>query len=163
LIKLAIVLKISKSSWNTVFVLFYLKVCLVLTDFECCVLTFQYAFTCTYLVQTTILSYIVFYMDIFRVSDKMVKKTPPNINKKNLPNHHSSTLSPQPFQSEKSFLHDKIKSKSPEKREKESLSFPEVKGAEGTIGWKSWYLSCVGNFLISHSMLEKCKHYYWTK
>lgn len=65
------------------------------------------------------------------VSDKIVKKTPPHINKKNLPNHHhSSTLSPQPFQSEKSFLHEKLKSKSPEKKEKESLSFPEVKGAE---------------------------------
>ena len=106
---------------------------MVLTDFECCVLTLQYAFT--YLVQTTVQSYIMFYMDIFRVSDKIVKKTPPHINKKNLPNHHhSSTLSPQPFQSEKSFLHEKLKSKSPEKKEKESLSFPEVKGAEGKIG-----------------------------
>ncbi|XP_052068903.1 cyclin-dependent kinase-like 4 isoform X17 [Mytilus californianus] len=65
-----------------------------------------------------------------RVSDKMVKKTPSHMQKKNLTNHHSSTLSPQPFQSEKSFLHDKLKSKSPEKREKEGLSFPEVRGAE---------------------------------
>ncbi|XP_052068898.1 cyclin-dependent kinase-like 4 isoform X12 [Mytilus californianus] len=64
------------------------------------------------------------------VSDKMVKKTPSHMQKKNLTNHHSSTLSPQPFQSEKSFLHDKLKSKSPEKREKEGLSFPEVRGAE---------------------------------
>ncbi|XP_052068905.1 cyclin-dependent kinase-like 4 isoform X19 [Mytilus californianus] len=67
---------------------------------------------------------------ITRVSDKMVKKTPSHMQKKNLTNHHSSTLSPQPFQSEKSFLHDKLKSKSPEKREKEGLSFPEVRGAE---------------------------------
>ncbi|XP_071130120.1 cyclin-dependent kinase-like 1 isoform X10 [Mytilus edulis] len=65
-----------------------------------------------------------------RVSDKMVKKTPSHMQKKNLTNHHSSTLSPQPFQSEKSFLHEKLKSKSPDKREKEGLSFPEVKGAE---------------------------------
>ncbi|CAG2195227.1 CDKL [Mytilus edulis] len=64
------------------------------------------------------------------VSDKMVKKTPSHMQKKNLTNHHSSTLSPQPFQSEKSFLHEKLKSKSPDKREKEGLSFPEVKGAE---------------------------------
>lgn len=71
------------------------------------------------------------FKKIEMVSDKIVKKTPPHINKKNLPNHHhSSTLSPQPFQSEKSFLHEKLKSKSPEKKEKESLSFPEVKGAE---------------------------------
>ncbi|XP_063444650.1 cyclin-dependent kinase-like 4 isoform X5 [Mytilus trossulus] len=67
---------------------------------------------------------------ITRVSDKMVKKTPSHMQKKNLTNHHSSTLSPQPFQSEKSFLHEKLKSKSPDKREKEGLSFPEVKGAE---------------------------------
>lgn len=67
---------------------------------------------------------------INRVSDKMVKKTPPHISKKNLTNHHSSTLSPQPFQSEKSFLHEKLKSKSPDKKEKEGLSLPEVKGAE---------------------------------
>ncbi|XP_052068901.1 cyclin-dependent kinase-like 4 isoform X15 [Mytilus californianus] len=68
--------------------------------------------------------------NFLRVSDKMVKKTPSHMQKKNLTNHHSSTLSPQPFQSEKSFLHDKLKSKSPEKREKEGLSFPEVRGAE---------------------------------
>ena len=61
----------------------------------------------------------------------MVKKTPPHIPKKNLSNHHSSTISPQPFQSEKSFLHEKLKAKSPDKREKEGLSLPEVKGAEG--------------------------------
>ncbi|CAG2192775.1 CDKL [Mytilus edulis] len=67
------------------------------------------------------------------VSDKMVKKTPSHMQKKNLTNHHSSTLSPQPFQSEKSFLHEKLKSKSPDKREKEGLSFPEVKGAEGKV------------------------------
>lgn len=63
----------------------------------------------------------------------MVKKTPSHMQKKNLTNHHSSTLSPQPFQSEKSFLHEKLKSKSPDKREKEGLSFPEVKGAEGIV------------------------------
>ncbi|VDI29431.1 cyclin-dependent kinase-like 1 isoform X14 [Mytilus galloprovincialis] len=68
--------------------------------------------------------------NFLRVSDKMVKKTPSHMQKKNLTNHHSSTLSPQPFQSEKSFLHEKLKSKSPDKREKEGLSFPEVKGAE---------------------------------
>ncbi|XP_076073613.1 cyclin-dependent kinase-like 2 isoform X11 [Mytilus galloprovincialis] len=70
------------------------------------------------------------YKKIEMVSDKMVKKTPSHMQKKNLTNHHSSTLSPQPFQSEKSFLHEKLKSKSPDKREKEGLSFPEVKGAE---------------------------------
>ncbi|XP_052068888.1 cyclin-dependent kinase-like 2 isoform X3 [Mytilus californianus] len=70
------------------------------------------------------------FKKIEMVSDKMVKKTPSHMQKKNLTNHHSSTLSPQPFQSEKSFLHDKLKSKSPEKREKEGLSFPEVRGAE---------------------------------
>ncbi|XP_048760725.2 cyclin-dependent kinase-like 2 isoform X3 [Ostrea edulis] len=70
-----------------------------------------------------------------RVSDKMVKKPPPNFIKKNqVTSHHSTTLSPQPLQSERSFLHDKVqekmKAKSPDKREKEFISLPEVKGAE---------------------------------
>lgn len=75
-------------------------------------------------------------LSIYRVSDKMVKKPPPNFIKKNqVTSHHSTTLSPQPLQSERSFLHDKVqekmKAKSPDKREKEFISLPEVKGAEG--------------------------------
>lgn len=70
-----------------------------------------------------------------RVSDKMVKKPPPNLSKKTpITSHHSTTLSPQPLQSERSFLHDKVqekmKAKSPDKREKEFITLPEVKGAE---------------------------------
>ncbi|XP_062604166.1 cyclin-dependent kinase-like 2 isoform X2 [Saccostrea cucullata] len=70
-----------------------------------------------------------------RVSDKMVKKPPPNIAKKSqVTSHHSTTLSPQPLQSERSFLHDKVqekmKAKSPDKRDKEFITLPEVKGAE---------------------------------
>lgn len=86
----------------------------------------------------------------FRVNDKMVKKTPPHMPKKNLSNHHSSTISPQPFQSEKSFLHEKLKSKSPDKREKEGLSLPEVKGAEGRPGVKvlSSFSGQLGNFVF---------------
>nr|XP_022315570.1 cyclin-dependent kinase-like 2 isoform X5 [Crassostrea virginica] len=69
------------------------------------------------------------------VSDKMVKKPPPNLKKNHITgSHHSSTLSPQPLQSERSFLHDKVqekmKAKSPDKREKEFVTLPEVKGAE---------------------------------
>lgn len=72
---------------------------------------------------------------ISRVSDKMVKKPPPNLSKKTpITSHHSTTLSPQPLQSERSFLHDKVqekmKAKSPDKREKEFITLPEVKGAE---------------------------------
>ncbi|XP_078316817.1 cyclin-dependent kinase-like 4 isoform X8 [Crassostrea virginica] len=72
---------------------------------------------------------------ISRVSDKMVKKPPPNLKKNHITgSHHSSTLSPQPLQSERSFLHDKVqekmKAKSPDKREKEFVTLPEVKGAE---------------------------------
>ncbi|XP_060071792.1 cyclin-dependent kinase-like 4 [Ylistrum balloti] len=70
-----------------------------------------------------------------RVSDKVIKKTSSNFTKKTLlTNHHSNTISPQPLQSEKSFLHDKsltrVKAHSPDKKEKESLSLPELKGAE---------------------------------
>ncbi|XP_021358799.1 cyclin-dependent kinase-like 2 isoform X3 [Mizuhopecten yessoensis] len=73
--------------------------------------------------------------DIPRVSDKVIKKTSSNFTKKTmLTNHHSNTISPQPLQSEKSFLHDKsltrVKAHSPDKKEKESLSLPELKGAE---------------------------------
>lgn len=76
---------------------------------------------------------------LFRVSDKMVKKPPPNLSKKTpITSHHSTTLSPQPLQSERSFLHDKVqekmKAKSPDKREKEFITLPEVKGAEGQSG-----------------------------
>ncbi|XP_061196843.1 cyclin-dependent kinase-like 2 isoform X5 [Saccostrea echinata] len=72
---------------------------------------------------------------ISRVSDKMVKKPPPNFTKKSqVTSHHSTTLSPQPLQSERSFLHDKVqekmKAKSPDKRDKEFITLPEVKGAE---------------------------------
>lgn len=76
---------------------------------------------------------------LFRVSDKIVKKPPPNLSKKTpITSHHSTTLSPQPLQSERSFLHDKVqekmKAKSPDKREKEFITLPEVKGAEGQSG-----------------------------
>ncbi|XP_052686755.1 cyclin-dependent kinase-like 2 isoform X5 [Crassostrea angulata] len=75
------------------------------------------------------------YLSLARVSDKMVKKPPPNLSKKTpITSHHSTTLSPQPLQSERSFLHDKVqekmKAKSPDKREKEFITLPEVKGAE---------------------------------
>ena len=68
----------------------------------------------------------------------MVKKPPPNLKKNHITgSHHSSTLSPQPLQSERSFLHDKVqekmKAKSPDKREKEFVTLPEVKGAEGQL------------------------------
>lgn len=82
----------------------------------------------------------------FRVSDKMVKKPPPNLSKKTpITSHHSTTLSPQPLQSERSFLHDKVqekmKAKSPDKREKEFITLPEVKGAEGQSSQGHLYLS----------------------
>ncbi|XP_069123153.1 cyclin-dependent kinase-like 2 isoform X4 [Argopecten irradians] len=69
------------------------------------------------------------------VSEKVIKKPSTNFTKKTLlTNHHSNTISPQPLQSEKSFLHDKsltrVKAHSPDKKEKESLSLPELKGAE---------------------------------
>ncbi|XP_061196836.1 cyclin-dependent kinase-like 2 isoform X4 [Saccostrea echinata] len=75
------------------------------------------------------------YLSLARVSDKMVKKPPPNFTKKSqVTSHHSTTLSPQPLQSERSFLHDKVqekmKAKSPDKRDKEFITLPEVKGAE---------------------------------
>lgn len=70
--------------------------------------------------------------------DKSVKK---QSLKKTVPNHHSMVISPQPLQSEKSHLHDKslekLRTQRREttmfdpKRDKEMISFPEVKGAEG--------------------------------
>ena len=73
-----------------------------------------------------------------RVNDKLVKKQ--TNYKKSMPNHHSVVLSPQPLQSEKSHLHDKslekLRTKNREttfdiRRDKEFISFPELKGAEG--------------------------------
>lgn len=60
--------------------------------------------------------------------------------KKSIPNHHSVVISPQPLQSEKSHLYDKslekLRTKNREatfdvRRDKEFISFPELKGAEG--------------------------------
>lgn len=62
--------------------------------------------------------------------------------KKSVPNHHSVVISPQPLQSEKSHLHDKslekLRTQKREatmfdsiRRDKEMISFPEVRGAEG--------------------------------
>jgi len=63
--------------------------------------------------------------------------------KKAVPNHHSMVISPQPIQSEKSHLHDKslekLRTQRREttmfdpKRDKEVITFPEVKGAEGKV------------------------------
>ncbi|XP_053392884.1 cyclin-dependent kinase-like 2 isoform X17 [Mercenaria mercenaria] len=74
-----------------------------------------------------------------RVNDKMSKKS--NFKSKNPPNHHSVLISPQPLQSEKSHLHDKslekLRTQKREttmfetmRRDKEMISFPEVRGAE---------------------------------
>ncbi|XP_053392887.1 cyclin-dependent kinase-like 2 isoform X20 [Mercenaria mercenaria] len=73
------------------------------------------------------------------VNDKMSKKS--NFKSKNPPNHHSVLISPQPLQSEKSHLHDKslekLRTQKREttmfetmRRDKEMISFPEVRGAE---------------------------------
>ncbi|XP_060595269.1 cyclin-dependent kinase-like 2 isoform X20 [Ruditapes philippinarum] len=75
-----------------------------------------------------------------RVNDKMSKKQS-NFKSKNTPNHHSVLISPQPLQSEKSHLHDKslekLRTQKREttmfetmRRDKEMISFPEVRGAE---------------------------------
>jgi len=63
--------------------------------------------------------------------------------KKVAPNHHSVVISPQPLQSEKSQLHDKslekLRTQKREttmfdvRRDKEMISFPEVRGAEGRL------------------------------
>ncbi|XP_060595266.1 cyclin-dependent kinase-like 2 isoform X17 [Ruditapes philippinarum] len=74
------------------------------------------------------------------VNDKMSKKQS-NFKSKNTPNHHSVLISPQPLQSEKSHLHDKslekLRTQKREttmfetmRRDKEMISFPEVRGAE---------------------------------
>ncbi|WAQ96149.1 CDKL2-like protein, partial [Mya arenaria] len=73
-----------------------------------------------------------------RVNDKMLKKQANY--KKAPPNHHSVLISPQPLQSEKSHLHDKslekLRTQKREttlfdvRRDKEMISFPEVRGAE---------------------------------
>ncbi|XP_053392878.1 cyclin-dependent kinase-like 2 isoform X11 [Mercenaria mercenaria] len=74
-----------------------------------------------------------------QVNDKMSKKS--NFKSKNPPNHHSVLISPQPLQSEKSHLHDKslekLRTQKREttmfetmRRDKEMISFPEVRGAE---------------------------------
>ncbi|XP_060595253.1 cyclin-dependent kinase-like 2 isoform X5 [Ruditapes philippinarum] len=75
-----------------------------------------------------------------QVNDKMSKKQS-NFKSKNTPNHHSVLISPQPLQSEKSHLHDKslekLRTQKREttmfetmRRDKEMISFPEVRGAE---------------------------------
>lgn len=59
--------------------------------------------------------------------------------KKQLSNHHSITISPQPLQAEKSCMYDKnltyhdrsSKNRLVEKKEEKGVSLPEVKGAEG--------------------------------
>ncbi|XP_052265731.1 cyclin-dependent kinase-like 2 isoform X2 [Dreissena polymorpha] len=76
-----------------------------------------------------------------RVNDKMVKKQ--SNYKKAAPNHHSVVISPQPLQSEKSHLHDKslekLRTQKREttmfdtRRDKEVISFPEVRGAEASM------------------------------
>ncbi|XP_052265730.1 cyclin-dependent kinase-like 2 isoform X1 [Dreissena polymorpha] len=75
------------------------------------------------------------------VNDKMVKKQ--SNYKKAAPNHHSVVISPQPLQSEKSHLHDKslekLRTQKREttmfdtRRDKEVISFPEVRGAEASM------------------------------
>jgi len=88
-----------------------------------------------------------FWNILYRVSDKVVKKTTSNAftKKASLTNHHSNTISPQPLQSERSYLHDKVlekvKSRSPDKKEKEGLSLPELKGAEGKANLKQYFVS----------------------
>ncbi|XP_052768489.1 cyclin-dependent kinase-like 2 isoform X5 [Mya arenaria] len=74
------------------------------------------------------------------VNDKMLKKQANY--KKAPPNHHSVLISPQPLQSEKSHLHDKslekLRTQKREttlfdvRRDKEMISFPEVRGAEAS-------------------------------
>ncbi|XP_053392888.1 cyclin-dependent kinase-like 2 isoform X21 [Mercenaria mercenaria] len=79
------------------------------------------------------------YWNFSKVNDKMSKKS--NFKSKNPPNHHSVLISPQPLQSEKSHLHDKslekLRTQKREttmfetmRRDKEMISFPEVRGAE---------------------------------
>ena len=72
-----------------------------------------------------------------RASDK-VKKGPTNYYKKvTPPNHHSSTISPQPIlQTEKTSLHDKqLNYDKPKRKSKDDgkggFLLPEVRGAEG--------------------------------
>ncbi|KAL5017828.1 hypothetical protein ScPMuIL_003550 [Solemya velum] len=71
-----------------------------------------------------------------RIGDKVMKKTVGNYKKLGTtPNHHSITISPQPLQSERSSLHDKtlenMKYKTKKEQERrDTISFPEVKGAE---------------------------------
>ncbi|ESO84232.1 hypothetical protein LOTGIDRAFT_155568, partial [Lottia gigantea] len=69
-----------------------------------------------------------------RINDKAVKKSSSSNFKKPSPsNHHSVSISPQPLQTEKSSLHDKLthydSTKTSKKNgEKGLLSFPEVRG-----------------------------------
>ncbi|KAH3866369.1 hypothetical protein DPMN_029431, partial [Dreissena polymorpha] len=81
------------------------------------------------------------YWNFSKVNDKMVKKQ--SNYKKAAPNHHSVVISPQPLQSEKSHLHDKslekLRTQKREttmfdtRRDKEVISFPEVRGAEASM------------------------------
>ncbi|XP_013419402.1 cyclin-dependent kinase-like 2 isoform X1 [Lingula anatina] len=82
-----------------------------------------------------------------RVSEKHKRSPPlyshpaPGGKKAPTPNHHSTSLSPQVLQTERTSLHEKAlhydkmvskkKGHHDSKKEKESLSLPEVKGAEG--------------------------------
>lgn len=91
-----------------------------------------------------------------------MKKTSSNFTKKTLlTNHHSNTISPQPLQSEKSFLHDKsmsrVKAHSPDKKEKESLSLPELKGAEGRQTLTRPAVSLVWSFYDLSAVIEAWK------
>ncbi|XP_052768462.1 cyclin-dependent kinase-like 2 isoform X2 [Mya arenaria] len=80
------------------------------------------------------------YWNFSKVNDKMLKKQANY--KKAPPNHHSVLISPQPLQSEKSHLHDKslekLRTQKREttlfdvRRDKEMISFPEVRGAEAS-------------------------------
>ena len=79
----------------------------------------------------------------YRSNEKPTKKSNPApfLKKAAPPNHHSSTLSPQPgvLHTEKTSLHEKTISSDKTKRKKEEikpernpgLSLPEVRGAEG--------------------------------
>jgi hypothetical protein len=85
-----------------------------------------------------------------------MSKKQSNFKSKNTPNHHSVLISPQPLQSEKSHLHDKslekLRTQKREttmfetmRRDKEMISFPEVRGAEGLyMIQKHWFkINCI--------------------
>lgn len=94
-----------------------------------------------------------------RANEKLKKATTNYYKKITPPNHHSSTISPQPIlQTEKTSLHDKPPNYDKQKRKsrddgKGGLSLPEVRGAEGQSLYFDSFLN--HNSYITHFYSDK--------